>query len=323
MLALFFAPESVVHNGMTPPVQSGVGAWVRRLTPLAWLFVALAVLDLVQRLLWLPTPSTLTASLAGVIRATAPALLVLVPAAVLVGKPRAWRTSRLILIGALVVACAELLSLGWRMYWQPAVASAIAANERVPGEPVGDVIRLVVVIAQLAGPVLLGVGVSRLGANPSATSSLRPTIGGYLVIAFGAAVAGSQLLAVLGDQGPRHRLDVVAGVVAALVVVAWASLFAIALPRGSADRSARRGSLMLATGALAFVATGALSVVNTAVLNGAVAVPSGFFVLSSVLAGVGAVLLIAGFGAGVPHFDTPDIMAPGSSRTFVESPHTS
>lgn len=323
MLVSFVARESVVHNGMTHRGRFGAGAWVRRLTPLAWLFVVLAGLDLVQRLLWLPVPPTLTTSLAGIVRAFSPALLVLLPAAVLVGEPTAWRTSRLILIGALTLVGAELLGLAWRIYWESAVAPAVAATERVPGEPLGDVIRLVVALARLAGPVLLGVGLSRLFRNRAAAPSARPTVGAIVVIALGAAVAGSQLLGVLGQRGPLHRLEVVAGVLAALVAIAWAYLAAVALPGASTDRPSRRGRIVLAMGALAFVATSALSIVNAAALAGLVELPSGSFVLSSVLSGVGAVLLIAAFAAGLQSSDATDAWAPESDRTLVESPGTS
>ena len=323
MLVPFVARESVVHNGMTRRGRSGAGAWVRRLTPLAWLFVALAGLDLVQRLLWLPVPPTLTTSLAGIVRAVSPALVVLLPAAVLVGEPRAWRTGRLILIGTLTLVGAELLGLAWRIYWESAVASAIAATERAPVEPLDDVIRLVVALSRLAGPVLLGVGLSRLLRNRASAPSARPTVGALLVIALGAVVAGSQLLGVLGQRGPLHRLEVVVGVFAALVAIAWAYLAAVALPGASTDRPPRRGRIVLAAGALAFVATSALSIVNAAALYGLVELPSGFFVLPSVLSGVGAVLLIAGFAAGLPSSDAAELRAPESDRTLVESPRTS
>jgi hypothetical protein len=319
MLVPFIARESLVHNGILRRGRSGADAWVRRLTPLAWLFAVLAGLDLVQRLFWLPVPPTLTTSLAGIARAVSPALVVLLPTAVLVGEPTAWRTSRLILIGALTLVGAEFVGLAWRIYWESAVAPAIAAAERVPGEPLGDVVRLVVAFARLAGPVLLAVGLSRLLRNRAATLSTRPTVGAMVVIALGAAVAGSQLLAVLGQGGPLHRLEVVAGVLAALVAIAWAYLAAIAVPGASTDRPSRRGRIVLATGALAFIAASALSIVNTAALAGLVEVPSGFFVLSSVLSGVGAVLLIAGFAAGLPSTDAADAWAPESDRTLVGS----
>jgi hypothetical protein len=314
--------EPVVHKGISRRWRSGAGAWVRRLTPLAWLFVVLAGLDLVQRLLWLPLPPTLTTSLAGIVRAVSPALVVLLPVAVLVGEPTAWRTSRLLLIGALTLVGAELLGLVWRIYWESAVAPAVAAIERAPGEPLGDAIRLVVALARLAGPLLLGVGLSRLLRNRTAAPSARPTVGAIVVLALGVAVAGSQLLAVLGQGGPVHRLEVVAGVLAALVAIAWAYLAAVALPNASTDRPSRRGRIELAMGALAFVATSALSIVNAAALAGLVEFPSGFFVLSSVLSGVGTILLIAGFAAGLPSSDATDAWAPEPDRTRVESPGT-
>jgi hypothetical protein len=320
MLAPFVARESVVNHGMPPRGRSRAGAWVRRLTPLAWLFVVLAGLDLVQRLLWLPVPPTLTTSLAGIARAVSPALVVVLPAAVLVGEPTAWRTSRLILVGALALVGAEFLGLAWRIYWASAVAPAVTATERAPTEPLSDLIQLVVALARLAGPILLGVGLSRLLRDRAAAPSERPTVGALVVIALGTAVAGNQLLAVLGEHGPLHRLEVVAGVFAALVAIAWACLAAVALPRASTDRPSRRGRIMLAIGALAFVATAALSIVNAAAIEGLVEVPSGFFVLSSVLSGVGAILLIAGFAAGVPSSDAADARAPGSDRALVESP---
>jgi len=323
MLGPFVARGSVVHDGMTRSRRSVASAWVRRLTPLAWLFVVVAGLDLVQRLLWLPAPATLTTSLAGIVRAFSPALLILLPAAVLVGEPTAWRTSRLILIGALTLVGAELVGLAWRIHWESAVAPAIAATERVPDEPLGDAIRLVVAVARLAGPVLLGVGLSRLLRNRDAAATARPTLGGLVAIALGVAVAGSQLLGVLGERGPLHRLEVVAGVFAALVAIAWAGLAAVALPSASTDRPSRRGRIALATGALLFVAASALSIVNAAALDGRVELPSGFFVLSSLLSGVGAVLLIAGFAAGLPSPDADDAWAPESGGTLVESSGTS
>jgi hypothetical protein len=319
MLVPFVARESVVHDEMTRSRRSDVGAWVRRLTPLAWLFVAVAGLDLVQRLLWLPVPPTLSTSLAGIVRAFSPAFVVLLPAAVLVGEPTAWRTSRLLLVGALTLAGAELLGLVWRIYWESAVASAVAAAERVPGEPLDDVVRLVVAVARLAGPVLLAVGLSRLLRNRDAAATARLTLGGLVAIALGVAVAGTQLLEVLGQRGPLHRLEVVAGVFAGLVAVAWAGLAAVALPSASTDRPSRRGRIALATGALFFVAASALSIVNVAALDGRVELPSGFFVLSSLLSGVGAVLLIAGFAAGLPSPDAAETWAPEFGGTLVES----
>lgn len=315
----FVARESVVHDGMTRSRRSVFRSWVRRLTPLAWLFVVLAGLDLVQRLLWLPVPPMPTTSLAGIVRAFSPALVVLLPAAVLVGQPTAWRTSRLLLIGALTLAGAEILGLAWRIYTVSAVASAVAAAERVPGEPLDDVARLVVAVARLAGPVLLGLGLSRLLRNRDVAATARPTLGGLVAIALGVVVAGAQLLEVLGQRGPLHRLEVVAGVLATLVAIAWAYLAAVALPGASADGPSRRTHIALTMGALALVATSALSFVNTAALDGLVELPSGFFVLSAVLSGVGAILLIAGFAAGLPGFLAEDAWTPESGRTHAES----
>jgi hypothetical protein len=318
MLVSFAARESVVHDGMTRSRRSVASGWVRRLTPLAWLFVVVAGLDLVQRLLWLPAPPTLTTSLAGIVRAFSPALLILLPAAVLVGEPTAWRTGRLILIGALTLAGAELVALAWRISWESTAASAVAAAQRVPGEPLDDWVRLIVAVARLAGPILLAVGLSRLLRNRAAGPSARPTLGGLVAIALGVAVTGTQLLGVLGERGPLHRLEVVAGVFAALVAVAWACLVAVALPSASTNRSSRPGRIALASGALLFVAASALSIVNAAALDGRVELPSGFFVLSSLLSGVGAVLLIAGFATGLPSADAAATWAPESGGTLVE-----
>jgi hypothetical protein len=319
MLVPSVARESVVHDGMTRSRRSVATGWVRRLTPLAWLFVVVAGLDLVQRVLWLPAPPTLTTSLAGIVRAFSPALLILLPAAVLVGEPTAWRTDRPVLIGTLTIAGAELVGLVWRIYVESAAASAVAAAQRVPSEPLDDVVRLVVAVARLAGPVLLGIGLSRLLRNRQVAATARPTLGGLVAIALGVAVAGTQLLEVLGQRGPLHRLEVVAGVLAALVAIAWAYLAAVALPSASTDRSSRTGRIALATGALLFVAASALSIANTVALEGLVELPSGFFVLSSVLSGVGAVLLILGFAAGLPNSDARETWAPESGGTLAES----
>ncbi len=333
MLAPFLTRESVVHSTMTRRGRSGAGAWVRRLTSLAWLFVVLAGLDLVQRLVLLPVPSTLTTYVAGIVRAVSEALIVLLPAALLVGEPTAWRTSRLILIGALTLAGAELVGLAWPIYWESAVVPAVTATERVPNERLGDLIRLVVALARLAGPVLLGVGLSGLLRDRAAAPSARRSVGRLLVIAFGIALAAGQLLAVLGQHGPVHRVEVVAGVFAALVAISWAYLAAVALPDASTDRPSRRGRIVLACGALAFVATSALSLVNASALYGLIELPSGFFIPSSMLSGLGAVLLIVGFAAGLPSAAEadaawpesagPESDEPESDGPLVESPGTS
>jgi hypothetical protein len=295
-----------VHDEMTRSRRSIAGAWVRRVTPLVWLFVVVAGLDVVQRLLWLSAPAALSTSLAGIVRAFSPALMLLLPAAILVAEPTAWRTARLLLIGTLTLVGAELVGLVWRMYTESAAASALAAAERVPGEPLDDVVRLVVAVARLAGPVLLAVGLAHLLRDRTSGPRARLTVGAVVLIGLGIVVASAQLLAVLGEHGPVHRLEVVAGVLAALAAVAWACVAAAALPSASTDRSHRPGRVALALGAALFVASSALSIVNAVALDGRVELPSGFFVLSSLLAGVGAVLLIAGFAMGLPSADSAD-----------------
>jgi len=306
-----------VHDAMTRSRRSIAGAWVRRITPLAWLFVVAAGLDVVQRLLWLPAPAAPTTSLAGIVRAFSPALTLLLPAAILVVEPTAWRTARLLLIGTLTLVGAELLGFVWRMYTESAAASALAAAERVPGEPLDDVVRLVVAVARLAGPVLLAFGLARLLRDRLPGLRARLTVGALVVIALGIVVAGAQLLAVLGEHGPLHRLEVVAGVLAALAAIAWACLAAVALPPASTDRSHRLGRVALALGAALFVASSALSIVNAVALDGRMELPSGFFVLSALLSGVGAVLLIAGFAMGLPSADNAGATAPESAGALA------
>jgi hypothetical protein len=286
------------------------GAWIRRITPLAWMFVVVAGLDLVQRLLWLPAPAALTTGLAGIVRAFSPALMLLLPAAILVAEPTARRTARLLLVGTLTLVGAELIGLVWRMYTESAAASALVAAERVPGEPLDDVVRLVVAVARLAGPVLLAVGLARLLRDRNPGPRARLTVAAVVLIGLGIVVAGAQLLAVLGEHGPLHRLEVVAGVLAALAAVAWACLAAVALPSASTDRSHRLGRVALALGAALFVASSALSIVNAVALDGRVELPTGFFVLSALLSGVGAVLLIVGFAMGLPSADSVGAAAP-------------
>jgi hypothetical protein len=293
-----------VDDGSARGEPSEAAAWARRLTPLAWLFVILAGLDLLQRLLSLPGPMELTTGVAAVARAVSHALIVLLPAAVLVGEPTAWRARRLVLVGALTLAGAELGAVLLQAYGASLLAPDTAGAERLPGESLGDLIRFALVLAWLVGPVLLGFGLARRLRGAGSGPSMRPTPARLFVLALGIIISGLEILQVLGLRGPLHRLDVVTGVVGALLAVAWAYVAAVALPDVATPVSARRGRMALAAGALAFVAASALSIVNTAVLDGLVDLPSGFFALSSVLSGVGAVLLIAGFAAGLPDPET-------------------
>jgi hypothetical protein len=296
MLAVV-ASESAVDGGMGLEARAALATWARRLTPLAWLFVVLAAADLVLRLLWLPGPAELTTTLAGIAHAAAHALIVLLPAAVLSAEPRAWRKARPIILGVLTLAGTELVSLAAQVYRASLVAPDTAAAERLPGETLGDLLRFALAIGALAGPVLLAVGLAWLLRGRLGVPALRPTPTRLTILALGAAVAGIELLQVLGERGPVHRLDVVCGAVYALVVVAWAGLAAVAIPPASDVGPGRRGRLLLATGALAFVAASALSLVNTFVLDGSIAISAGFFLLSPLLGTIGVALLVAGLAA--------------------------
>jgi hypothetical protein len=294
MLTLFVAGRSVVEDGMARDSGGGALDWTRRLTPLAWLFVVLAGLDLAQRLLWLPASSELTNGIAAVTGAIARALLVLLPAAVLVGDPAAWRERRLVIGGALAICGAELVSLAVQVYRSAILAPDAPSSERVAGEVLGDLLRFALVVAWLAGVAALGAGLARRYRGRAAGPTWRPAPATLVIIALGAATAIIELLQVLGDHGPVHRLDVVAGAVASLVVVAWAYVAAVTLPDGATVAEDRRARTLLASAALLFVAASALGIVNAGVLDEIVGLPTGFFILSPLLSVAGAILFVLG-----------------------------
>ncbi|MFI5254273.1 MAG: hypothetical protein ACHQ15_02280 [Candidatus Limnocylindrales bacterium] len=274
------------------------GGWLRRLTPLAWLFVVLALADLLQRALWLP-PADLTDDVTGLIRAAAQAAFVLFPAAVLIAEPEAWRTSRFLFAGAVVLAAAELTGILFGLYQASLLAPDAVSGERLPGEALGDLVRFVRVVAFAAGPVLLGIGLALRSRAPAAGPLMRTTPASLLVLVCGIAIGGIEIVQVLGLSGPLHRLDVVTGVVGALLPVAWAFAAAEAIPDDGSPEPRRRGRVAVAAGAIAFVAGGALSILDLAVIEGLVDLPLRIFAFSAVLAAVGAALLIWGLSVGL------------------------
>ena len=294
------ASDPAVADETAIAVTTGLTSLARRLTPLAWAFVVLAALDLAQRLLWsFPVPD-LTWGLTWVARAVTHGLLVALPAAVLAADPDGWRTRRLVLVGALTIAGAELVSLAVAVYRATILSPDAPATERLAGEALGDLLRFVLVLASVVGPALLGAGLARRYRGRVGGPSWRPAPVTLAILLVGATTTALQILQVLGESGPVHRLEVVTGAMAAFHALAWAYVAAVTLPDSGIIGAERRPRMALAAGALSTVAAGLVSTLLIAMLDRAVEVPAAALTLPPLLSALGVILLICGLATSAP-----------------------
>jgi hypothetical protein len=198
------------------------------LPTLGWLFVLLAVVQavLVGQLLYLQVqlvPALIVngdSSAGGIIlRLIATVATVLLPAAILYRAPTAWRTHRLLLLGAMLVAAWTVASeADW---WVVNQLQDVMALERA------STIAQWGTIINLAGLVLMGVGLARLRQHPpspraNAVSVVAMLIAGLIAI-----------LPILVGFGPDPGLELPLAPIASWLLTALATGYLLSVPLGA------------------------------------------------------------------------------------------
>jgi hypothetical protein len=280
-------------DAIESPFRSIEAAWTR-LTPLGWLFVALATYVGWQEWLDIPRglPEHVPLALADMVRSVAVALL---PAALLFRTAQAVRTQTILLLGLVGLAVAEVV--------QAAELDPLWLFETDLSSPrdIGVWLDPADVVGSI-GAVLTGVGLLRLRAHPS---SRRLLLVGTVLLYVAIPVASLAIAAV--QPGP---LGVVPSSVIVVLALAMARAFMV-WPAVAAwlDRDAPRPfwALLAAGLPLRVISAGAIALIDVLALSGP---PPGTLVLvgaqqgglvivstaSVVVAATAAVLALLAFG---------------------------
>jgi hypothetical protein len=208
------------------PVDLG-GAPGFRLPTLGWLFVLLAVAQaiLVGQALYLQVqlvPALVVngdSSAPGIIlRLIATVATVLLPAAIVYRAPTAWRTHRLLLLGAMLVAAwtVGLEVILWFVTQMPDVRALETASTIAQW---GAVINIV-------GLVLMGVGLARLRQHPP---SSRANAVSLVMMLIAALIAMLPILSVGADPGLELPIAPIAGE----LLTALATGYLLSVPLGA------------------------------------------------------------------------------------------
>src|SRR3954447_3379605 len=148
-------PSDLIVGTMRPP------QWIGRVPPLVWLFAALAVLDVLVRLTFFGESGPLTVDSVRriVVSLAEPAIMVAVPAAVVLGRHSA-PSGRALFLGAVLLALAEGIYVGAQALDRVFVTDpSFGVDGSVEIVDRFAVVRVVAGILALAGAVFLAVGV--------------------------------------------------------------------------------------------------------------------------------------------------------------------
>jgi len=329
--ARFVGPQSAPE----PDDDGVVGAltlpaWVFRIPGPAWLFIALAAVDVaisasLRAATFGPFGPTPTQLLGAAPQLVGAAAAVLLPAAVLIGRREPGPASRLLLTGAVVVSAGELLGLAWTVAFRTVfLEGAMGAPDGrlIPAAMAQTVSWLVRLILAVGGPAVLVVALT--GLQPGRGSALPGRVGtGIVAVGVGTAVLQvcAELLGVsqMGDPVLGVQiLFVLWALGSGAVTVAWA-LVARAAFDGWASRKGNGATWMAATGgAVANLGTQlGIAVVSLVLALGQLGVAQGKEPMdglaSAIIGGVGTAI-------GVLRFIGMPLLAVAFARGLVPAP---
>jgi hypothetical protein len=295
------ASEPATPRGLSR-IQGVVEDPVRRIPPEAWPFVLLAVF-------WLAANSQAVLSLgsSGFMLTAAVAAGAMLPAAILIGCPDAWRSARLVLVGAIVWTTipfvVRVISSG-QQWFSPEEFTTAGLRSNL------EIARSAADILSLAGPAVVALGLLQRRRTqttwPRALVALA-LIGTVLLCVYETnnatrvfsetpeGLTGGNLWSVVNMAlGPLGLLTVGA--------LAWSTLAAV-----RAREESRRFWLWVFAGSAVLLGVGLLSVALTLVL-GSLAVDSDTYVtlleqtiwIDGVGSLVGMAFLLVGFALGLP-----------------------
>jgi hypothetical protein len=319
------APDPVEDQGSVGDWR--LPDWMPRISGVAWLFIALAILGVANQVLtWMPTYGYVLylepGFLASAVARSAP---ILIPAGVLWQRARARpRLRGPLVLGSLAIAVGAILASAFALFTasfdtafgSPALGGSGAQYDPSPEFAIPLVVALVVAIA---GPVLLGTAIRRprTGAPSRWTTWAGLVIAGltvaYLAFTVSYSVAFFDRFADPYSGGLEFFWGrVTYGIVGVLSLFGWAYFgWAVISAAGSGARP--RGAWRMAVLAVV-IQQGTIAVTLVAALLAFVASPSGestpisdvaVAIYQAVLAatpalGIGAtILLVAAFGAGL------------------------
>lgn len=292
-------PDDLIVGTIRPP------SWLGRIPALAWLFIALAVLDGVWRVgaypIWVG-PTGLASLGFSVVSGVAAVLL---PAAILLGRPRLGQAGSWLLQGALALAVAELLGHVGRDFLDM-VAGPDVSGSGLFGTP-GSLVRTMA--TEVTVVVLRILGLARIGLGLRAIAVPTRPFGRILFAAPAAALAVLLLADLLTIQVSQAAPATVADAIqlgynllilvgGAVVLVLWAWIASLAYRQdGRTWRSIMIGALAIALGSVV-IAIGWIVALQRADTDDAQTILTWFGVAASAVGALGAALLLVGFGRG-------------------------
>jgi hypothetical protein len=309
-------------------------SWAHRIPGQVWVFVGLAIANLltevVYRIGWAASPVSLGMAIAP----ASHTLLILLPGLIIARARRTGRSARgPLLTGAIALSLSVLFSTltvlvsGRFVFLTPDESWDLA--------PIVAALRIAAATLGAIGPILLGHSIIRLRRHPAPRIALVAGVGIFalttlyvLLITLSSVVITTTLFAAAFDDpisGPGMYVlsDLVSGVSA----FGWA-YFAWAIVSGVSDRAGRRAGWALGLGAvIAQVASVAVYATITSIsLAGFSTDPSdayvaamdaisAFFGVSSILFALSTCLFVAAFAAGL---GTPRLAEPDAPRTGLD-----
>lgn len=290
-------------------------AWLGRIPALAWLFIGLAVFDAGFRI-WTGLDRGVDLSAVGVIylvlSIVRSAAIVLLPAAMLIGRKGFGRGESWMLQGALALVLAELVGL-----IGPHVARAVVEQQILdPGAADTFSTQLVIQSMVVSVPVaiLTFFGLAKIGLGFGAIQDPDRPIGRTVVAILGASIAAILVGAALTVQSLASSAQDAVVVAYNLLVVAiglvlaglWAWVATVT------DRREGRSWQQLTGGAVAPVlvaaigSAGLLVALQEAGTDGALTIVTWFGIAAVAVGAAGATLLLVGFGNGFDPTDEAD-----------------
>ncbi len=288
-------------------------AWLDRIPALAWLFVGLAVFDAGYRI-WIEldrgagtSPTNVVYLALSVIRGAA---IVLLPAAMLVGRKGRGRGETWMLQGAVALVVAELIDLTGRYVVDAVVGPQIVDTGGADTAAANLVLESLVVAVPVA--IVTFFGLAKVGLGLDAVSGPDRPIGRIVVGVLGASLA----VILVGDAVTVQNLTADATEASVLVaynlLVVGIGLVVAALWAWVATVAARRSGPpwpWLRIGAVAPVlqtaigTAGLLVALQVVATGNALTVVTWFGIAAIAVGAVGAILLLVGFGRGFDAID--------------------